>query len=167
MARIEAGLLLADVDFHSSKKALYEFQKSSPLDLGLGWTVDLKKGFFVGQQALKRELARGPDWATMGLEVDLNSLEAIFASFGMPLHLPYQSWTDPVPIYSAGRQVGKATSGTWSPILKKYIAIARLNPRYARPGTNVDMEITIDAHHKQARATVVEMPFFDPPRKTA
>ncbi len=167
MTRIEAGLLLAEVDFHSSKKVLHEFQKSSPLELGLGWTVNLNKEFFVGQQALKRELARGPAWMTMGLEVDLRSLEAIFADFGMPLHLPYQSWSEAVPIYSGGRQIGKATSGTWSPMLKKYIAIARLKPRYARPGTTVDMEVTIDAQRKEARATVVKMPFFDPPRKIA
>jgi aminomethyltransferase len=165
MARIEAGLLLAEVDFHSSKKVLFEFQKSSPLELGLGWTVKLEKEFFVGQRALKRESARGPAWMTAGLEVDLKSLEALFAGFGMPLHLPYQSWTEAVPIYSSGRQIGKATSGTWSPILKKYIAIARLKPRYARPGTVVDMEVTIDAQRKQARATVVKMPFFNPPRK--
>jgi aminomethyltransferase len=167
MARIEAGLLLAEVDFHSSNKVLHEFQKSSPLELGLGWTVKLDKEFFIGQRALKRELARGPAWMTMGLEVDLTSLEAIFAEFGMPLHLPYESWSEAVPVYSGGRQVGKATSGTWSPMLKKNIAIARLKPRYARPGTSVDMEVTIDAQRKQARATVVKMPFFDPPRKLA
>jgi aminomethyltransferase len=167
MARIEAGLLLAGVDFHSSKKVLYEFEKSSPLELGLAWTVDLKKEFFVGQQALKHELAHGPAWKTVGLDVDLKSLEAIFAEFGMPLHLPYQSWTEAVPVYSDGRQIGKATSGTWSPILKKYIAIARLRPRYARLGAQVDMEVTVDAQRKEARATVVKMPFFDPPRKVA
>lgn len=167
MARIEAGLLLAEVDFHSSKKALYDFEKSSPLELGLSWTVKLNKEFFVGQRSLRRELARGSVWMTVGLEVDLKSLEALFASFGMPLHLPYQSWSEAVPIYSGGRQVGKATSGTWSPILKKYIAIARLKPRYARLGTSVDMEVTIDAQRKQARATVVKMPFFNPPRKIA
>jgi aminomethyltransferase len=167
MARIEAGMLLAEVDFHSSKKVLHDFQKSSPLELGLGWTVSLDKEFFVGQQALKRELARGPEWTTMGLVVDLKSLEAVYADFGMPLEMPYESWGEAVPLYSGGRQIGKATSGTWSPMLKKNIAIARLKPRYARPGTSVDMEVTIDAQRRQARATVVKTPFFDPPRKTA
>ena len=167
MARIEAGMLLAEVDFHSSKKVLYDFQKSSPLELGLGWTVDLDKEFFVGQRALKRELARGLEWMTMGLEIDLKSLEAVYADFGMPLEMPYESWSDAVPLYSGGRQIGKATSGTWSPMLKKSIAIARLKPRYARPGTSVDMEVTVDARRRLARATVVTKPFFDPPRKTA
>ena len=165
MARIEAGLLLADVDFHSAKKTVYEFEKSSPLELGLGWTVKLDKEFFIGQKALQREHAQGPVWGTMGLDVDLTSLERVYADFGMPLYLPYEAWNVAVPIYSSGRQIGKATSGMWSPILKKYIAIARLESRFTRSGTQVDLEITIDAQRKLARATVVKMPFFDPPRK--
>jgi aminomethyltransferase len=165
MARIEAGLLLTDVDFNSSQKVVHEFQKSTPLELGLGWTVKLNKEHFIGQKALRQEKARGPAWVTRGLEVDVESLEAIFAEFGMPLHLPHEAWSKAVPVYSGGRQIGKATSGTWSPLLKRYIAISRLMPRYARPGTQVEMEVTIDAQHKQARATVVKMPFFDPPRK--
>jgi aminomethyltransferase len=165
MARIEAGLLLTEVDFHSSNKVLHDFEKSSPLELGLGWTVKLNKEFFVGQKALKREKATGSAWATTGLDLDLKSLEAVFAEFGMPLYLPYESWSEAVPVYSGGRQIGKATSGTWSPMLKKYIAIARLKPRYAGPGTRVEMEVTIDAQRKQAKATVVKMPFYDPPRK--
>ena len=85
----------------------------------------------------------------------------------MPLYLPYEAWGEAVPIYIRGRQIGKATSGTWSPMLKKYIAIARLKPQYARPGTQVDMEVTIDAQRKQVRAQVVKMPFFNPPRKVS
>jgi len=167
MARIEAGYLLTGADFTSAKKALYDFDKSSPLEIGLGWTVKLNKEFFVGQQALREEKARGPARATVGLEVDLKSLEAVFADFGMPLYLPYESWRDAIPVYSGGRRVGKATSGTWSPMLKKYIAIAQLKPHYARVGTHVAMEVTIDAHRKAAAATVIKMPFFNPPRKTS
>jgi aminomethyltransferase len=165
MARIEAGLLLADVDFYSSKKVVYEFEKSSPLELGLGWTVKLDKEHFIGQKALQQEYSHGPAWKTVGLEVDLNSLEAIYAEFGMPLYLPYEAWNEAVPVYSGGQQIGKATSGMWSPLLKKYIAIARLKPKFARRGTPVDIEVTIDAQRKQALSTVVKMPFFDPPRK--
>jgi aminomethyltransferase len=167
MARIEAGLLLIGVDYNSVQMVVHDFQKSTPFELGLGWTVKLNKEQFIGQNALKREKARGPTWATMGLEIDLESLESIFAEFGMPLYLPHEPWSEAVPVYSGGRQIGKATCGTWSPILKKYIAIARLKPRYAQPGTQVDIEVTIDAQHKQARATVVKMPFFNPPRKRA
>jgi aminomethyltransferase len=165
MARIEAGLLLTDVDFHSSQKVVHEIQMSTPLELNLGWTVKLNKTYFIGQKALRQEKARGSAWLTMGLEVDVESLEAIFAEFGMPLYLPHEAWSEAVPVYSGGRQIGKATSGTWSPLLKKYIAIVRLMPRYARPGTQVDLEVTIEAQRKQAKAMVVKMPFFDPPRK--
>lgn len=165
MARIEAGLLLINADFHSSKKASYEFEKSSPLELGLGWSVHLDKEYFIGQKALQQEKARGLAWKTIGLEVDLNSLEAVYAEFGMPLYLPYEAWAEAVPIYAGGQQIGKATSGMWSPVLKKYIAIARLKPQFARPGTQVNMEVTIDAQRKQAKATTVKMPFFNPPRK--
>jgi aminomethyltransferase len=165
MVRIEAGLLLADVDFYSSKKAIFDFQKSSPLELGLGWAVKLEKEYCIGQEALREENARGPDWRTVGLEVNLNSLEAIYAEFGMPLYVPYEAWNQAVPVYSGGQQIGKATSGMWSPVLKKYIAIARLRPRFARLGTHVDMEVTIDAQRKRAESTVEQMPFFNPPRK--
>ena len=167
MARIEAGLLLTEVDFHSSKKVIHEFEKSTPYELSLAWTVKLDKEYFVGQKALKREKAQGSQSKTVGLEIDLKSLEKMFAEFGMPLYLPYQSWNTAVPVYANGRQIGKATSGTWSPMLKKYIAIARVQPRYAQVGTGVDMEVTIDAQRKNAPARVVKMPFFDPPRKRA
>lgn len=167
IARIEAGLLLADVDFNSSKKVMYEHEKSTPLELGLGWTVKLKKEFFVGQKALIKDIEDGLKWNTVGLEVNLKSLENIFAEYGMPLYLPYEAWTEAVPVYSRGTQIGKATSGTWSPMLKKYIAIARLEPKYASIGNHVDMEVTVDAKRHKARAEVVKMPFFNPPRKTS
>jgi aminomethyltransferase len=133
--------------------------------LGLNWAVKLDKEFFIGQKALQQEHARGPVWGTMGLEVNLNSLEDIYNQFGMPLYLPHEAWNDAVPIYAGGHQIGKATSGMWSPVLKKYIAIARLKPQFINPGTQVEIEVTVDAQRKQARATVVEMPFFNPPRK--
>jgi aminomethyltransferase len=165
MARIEAGLLLADVDFYSSKKVVLDFEKSSPLELGLGWSVKLDKEYFIGQKALRRERDRGSAWQTVGLEVNLNSLEAIYDGFGMPLYLPHAAWNEAVPVYSGRQQIGKATSGMWSPMLKKYIAIARLKPQFTHPGAQVDLEVTIDAQRKRAQATVVKMPFFNPPRK--
>jgi len=170
MTRIEAGLLLTDVDFISSKKTMFEMQKSTPLELGLGWTVKLDKAYFVGQAALKKEQARGSKEVTIGLELDLPALEGLFARFGMPLHLPYSSETDSVPIYADARQqkrIGKSTSRTWSPVLKKYVAIARVEPRYTALGTRVFVEVTIEAHRLAVPAKVVEMPFFNPERKRA
>ncbi len=165
MARIEAGLLLVAVDFVSAKKTLFEVQKSTPFELGLGWAVKLDKSNFVGREALRKEKKRGPAWATVGLEVHWESLEQIYRSFGMPIHLPESAWSIAVPVYADGRQIGKATSGMWSPILKKYVVLARIEPRYAKPGTPVSMEVTIEAHRKQAAATVVTLPFFNPERK--
>ena len=167
MARIEAGMLLAEVDFYSSKKVMYEHEKSTPLELGLGWTVKLKKNYFVGQKALIEDKKKGLEWNTIGLEIDLKSIEAIYAKFGMPLYLPYKSWSDAVPVYSNGKQIGKATSGTWSPMLKKYIAIARIKPKYASMGNQVEMEVTVNAERHNARAKVVKTPFFNPARKTS
>jgi aminomethyltransferase len=167
MTRIEAGLLLINVDFFSASKTLFPIQKSSPLELGLGWTVKMDKEYFVGQRALKREAERGPASVTVGLDVSLGSLESIYRTFGLPLYLPAHSWSTAVPVYAGGQQIGKATSGTWSPILKKYIAIARIRPQHAQLGAQVDMEVTVEAHRRMAQATVVKMPFFDPERKRA
>jgi aminomethyltransferase len=170
MARIEAGLLLIDVDFQSSVKTIFDLQKSTPYELDFGWMVKLDKPYFVGQAALRAERQRGPAWATVGLEVDLEALEKLYARFSMPLHLPYASWGDQRPIYAdEGKRehIGRATSGTWSPVMKRYVVIARVKPRYAKLGTRVYFEETIEAERLAVSATVVEMPFFDPPRKKA
>jgi len=168
VVRIEAGLLLVDVDFVSAARTLFAVQKSSPLELGLGWTVKLDKGPFVGREALRREKARGPARATMGLVVDVVALEKIHGTYAMPLHLPYTSWNDQIPVYAGSEQrdpVGKATSGAWSPLLKNYVVIARLDARHARPGTRLYLEETVEGRRYAVPAEVVKLPFFDPPRK--
>ena len=167
MARIEAGLLVADIDYIPANKTMFEVQKSSPLELGFSWLVHLDKPYFVGQQALREEKARGPAWVTTGIEINIGALERVYARFGMPLELPRRAWNDATPIYSKGTQVGKATSGTWSPLLKKYIALVRLKPNYAKPGTALDFEVTVEAQHHLVDAKVVKHPFFDPERKKA
>jgi aminomethyltransferase len=72
-----------------------------------------------------------------------------------------------VPIYAGDEQAGYATSGGWSPILKKYIALAHLRSSYAAPGTQLEMEITVEHRRKRAAVRVVKKPFFDPERKRA
>lgn len=168
MLRIEAGLLLIDADFVSSVRTLFDVQKSTPYELGLGWTVALGKECFVGQEALRREKARGPSWTTVGIVLDLAELEKVYSRFGMPLHLPYQSWNDHVPLYSDAERrqhVGRATSGTWSPILKSYVVLARVPPRLGEPGSRVFIEETVEGERFAIGARVVKLPFFDPPRK--
>jgi aminomethyltransferase len=170
MLRIEAGLLLIDVDFVSSSRTLFDVQKSTPQELGLGFTVALGKEWFVGQEALRREKQRGPAWTTIGLVLDVVALEQVYARFGMPLHLPYRSWNDAVPVYGDAerrQRVGRATSGTWSPILKSYVVIARVSPASGRPGGRVFVEETVEAERFAVPAKVVELPFFDPPQKKA
>jgi aminomethyltransferase len=169
VARIEAGLLLIDVDYFSSRHALIEAQKSSPLELGLGWTVATDKERFNGQAALDAERRRGPSWQFTGLNIDWDSLEQLYAAVGLPPRLPTQAWRTSVPIYDHGgrRQVGYATSGGWSPLLKQYLALAHLESAAATPGTAVRMEITVEHHRKQATARVTPLPFFNPERKRA
>ena len=166
VARIEAGLLLIEVDYFSSRHALIEAQKSSPFELGLGWTVALDKERFNGQAALAAEKRRGAAWQFTGLAVDWESLERLYAEVGLPPRLPTQAWRTSVPIYGNGRrQVGYATSGGWSPLLKQYLALAHLEAPFARTGTALRMEVTVEHRRKQATARVTPLPFFNPDRK--
>ena len=167
MARIEAGLMLIDVDYVPARKALIGSQTSSPFELDLGWTVRLDKERFVGREALVAEQARGPQWQFVGIELDWDSLERLYAEVGLATRLPAAAWRMSVPIYAGAEQAGYATSGGWSPLLKKYIALAHLRAPHAAPGTALEMEITVEHRRKRAAASVVKKPFFDPPRKKA
>jgi len=167
VARIEACLLVSDIDYIPANKTMFDVQKSSPLELGFGWLVHLKKPYFVGQQALKDEKARGPAELQVGLEIDIGALERVYAELDMPLHLPHEAWTDATPLYRDGKRVGKATSGAWSPLLKKYIALARVKSEFAAPGSVVDLEEIVEARRYLIPAKVVKTPFFDPERKRA
>jgi len=169
VARIEAGLLLIEVDYFSSRHALIDAQKSSPLELGLAWTVATDKVRYNGQAALDAERRRGPSWQFTGLTVDWDSLERLYADVGLPPRLPSQAWRTSVPVYDRGgnRQVGYATSGGWSPLLKRYMALAHLETPSAATGTEVRMEMTVEHRRKQATARVTPLPFFNPERKRA
>ncbi|MGH7446276.1 MAG: aminomethyltransferase family protein [Longimicrobiales bacterium] len=167
IARIEAGLILLDVDYVSAHRALIELQLSSPYELNLGWTVALDKEPFVGQRALRAEHARGSAWEFVGIEVDWDSLERLYAAVGLPPRLPTVAWRTSVPLYAGTKQVGYATSGCWSPLLKKYIALAHLESDYAVPGRRLLMELTVEHRRRKAAARVTKLPFLDPERKRA
>jgi len=167
IARIEAGLLLIDVDFHSSRKALIESQKYSPHELGLGRLVDLHKGPFVGRAAIAEEVKRGVARQIVGLEIDWTAVEKLYEAVGLPPTAPVTASRVAVPVYNGRTQVGRATSTTWSSSLKKLIALATVNAPHYAIGTTLEIEMTVDAVRHRARATVVETPFFNPPRKTA
>ncbi|MEA2205955.1 MAG: aminomethyltransferase [Blastocatellia bacterium] len=167
VARIEAGLLLIEVDFNSSKKALIDEQKYSPFELGLGRLVHLEKNRFVGQAALLAEKKKGSPREIVGLEIDWPEVERIYESVGLPPSVSPIASRVAVPVFKDGTQVGKATSSTWSPTLKKMIALATINRAEAKPGTKLQFEITVEAVRHRVAATVVKTPFFNPKRKTA
>ena len=167
VARIEAGLILIEVDYFSSKKALIESQKYSPYEIGLGRLVDLKKEYFIGRAALEEENKRGPKRLLMGLDINWEDVERLYDAIGLAPQAPTTASRVAVPVYRGGMQVGKATSTTWSPTLKKMIALASLQREQAAPGTELHMELTVEAVRNKVRATTRELPFFNPPRKTA
>ena len=169
VARIEAGLLLLDVDYVSTRRALIEAQKSTPLELSLDWTVAFDKPQFNGRRALVAERARGPEWKFVGVEVDWPSLEQLYAHHGLAPRLPTQAWRTSVPLYDgdSDRQAGYASSGCWSPLLKRYIALAHLESRYAGEGRALTMEVTVEHRRRRAQAKVSKLPFFNPERKRA
>jgi aminomethyltransferase len=168
IARIEAGLILIEVDYISSKKALIESQKYSPTEIGLGKLVDLKKENFVGRDALAAEQKRGgAERALVGLEIDWNEVEALYEKMKMPPQMPGMASRVAVPVYRNGRQIGKATSTTWSPTLKKMIALACVNREHSEAATTLGIEMTVEAVRHTVSAKVVPTPFFNPKRKTA
>jgi len=166
VARIEAGLILTDVDYVSSKKALISAQKYSPWEIGLGRLVHLDKDNFIGKQKLLEEKRRGPERLLVGLEIDWNEIEALFDDVGLAPQTPATASRVHVPVYRGRDQVGKATSTTWSPLLKQLIALASVESRCARPGTRLQIEMTVEAVRHRVTATVRPLPFFNPPRKT-
>lgn len=167
VARIEAGLLLIEVDYISSKKAMIESQKYSPYELVFGRMVHLEKENFVGKQALVEEHKRGPKRQLVGLEIDWPEVEKLYEAVGLAPQVPATASRVHVPVYRGGSQVGKATSQTWSPTLKKYIALASIATPHAKKGTRLQMEMTVEAVRHRVGATVVDLPFFNPKRKTA
>ncbi len=167
IARIEAGLLLIEVDYISSRKAHIPEQKSSPFELGLEWTVDFSKGPFLGRDALLEEQHRGPKWQFVGLEIDWGSLETLFAAADLPPLVAGRASRTALPVYRNGRHVGQATSHVFSPILKKYIALASLVSPAATLGDTVQIEITVEYVRHTANAVITKPQFFNPARKRA
>jgi len=165
MARIEAGLILLDVDYISSRHAIVESRKSSPYELGLGWAVKMKKKYFIGKRALEAELDRGPEWEFVGIDIKWTELEDHYRKVGLAPGLPGAAWRTSTPLYKGKEQVGYATSGCWSPILKRYIALAHVKSDYAQSGSTLDFELKVEHYRKVTPAIVVKTPFFDPERK--
>jgi len=167
VARIEAGLILLDVDYTSAKKALIPSQKYTPGEIGLGRLVHLDKAPFIGQAALRKEAKEGAARQLVGLEVDWDGLERLYTEAGLPPQLPATASRVSVPLYHGEKQVGRVTSSTWSPTLKKMIALGSVASPSSGLGSRLEMEWTVDHQRKRVDATVAKLPFFDPPRKRA
>jgi aminomethyltransferase len=168
VARIEAGFIMNGVDYYSANHCLIEARKSTPFEADLGWTLNLKRDPFVGQTALAAEKARGPNRRFVGLELDWDDFERHFAAVGLPPEVHSAAWRAPVPVFDGtGQQVGQATSGAWSPMLKKNLALATVRRPHGDVGEVLSIEVTVEYVRHRVKATVAQKPFFDPPRKRA
>lgn len=169
VARVEAGYIMNGVDYYSAHQCMIESRKSSPYEIGLGWTVKPgKKRQFIGRKAILEEKAKGSAWAFSGIEIDWLDLEARFGKHGLPPELPHGVWREPHCIYdTGGLQVGYASSGSWSPLMKKNLALVTLKPGYDRPGQPLLIEWMVEFQRVLLECKVVPPPFFDPERKKA
>lgn len=167
VARIEAGLLLIDVDFFSARKALTASQLYSPFEIGLGRLVDFNKEHFIGRAALAAEQAVTPKRRIVGVSFDWPAVEKLYEAVSLPPMTQATASRVAVPVYAGGKQVGRMTSSTWSPVLKQMIGLATVGASHSAAGTKIEVEHTVDVVRHRVPATVVPTPFFNPPRKTA
>jgi aminomethyltransferase len=166
VTRVEAGFILNGIDYYNALHTIIEPRKASPYELALGWTVHLKRDPFIGQEALVKEKQTGPPRVFVGLDIDWDELEALFARHGLPPEVHQGGWRDPKPLYDLnGQFIGQATSGAWSPLLKKNLALATVRADQGDLGNKVKFEVTVEYERKTVTATVVKKPFFDPERK--
>jgi aminomethyltransferase len=168
VVRLEAGLILLEVDYTSARHAMNPEQNYSPGEIGLGRLVSLDKADFVGRLALEREARNGgPSRRLVGLQLDWNDIEGLFSAQGLPPAISPVVDRSHRPVFVGGRQVGRATSVGWSPILKQAIALASVPPSLEAAGAKVDVEWTVEGRRGRVEGTVVGLPFLDLERKRA
>ncbi len=168
VVRLEAGMIMLDVDYTSARHAMNPEQSYSPYELGLGRLVSFDKGDYVGRRALAAEVASGgPARRLVGLQLDWYDIEGLYDAQGLPPGISPYVDRSPVPVFADGRQVGKSTSHGWSPILKQALALALVAPRYEKVGSRLQVEWTVEGRRGRVNATVVELPFLDLDRKRA
>ena len=167
ISRIEAGFVLLGVDYFSSPHETVAERKYSPFEIGLDWTVELERDPFVGQKALLAEKKNGgPRRVLVGLEIDWLHLESLYKEHDLPPQLPAGASRESLPLFSSGGDtVGRVSSSTWSPTLKRYLALGTVQADLGREGTQLSIEHTVLFQRKKVRARVVKRPFFDPERK--
>jgi aminomethyltransferase len=165
VARIEAGLLLLDVDFFSARKAVTSSQRYTPYEMGLDRLVDLIKPSFVGRSALLAQRRAGVPKRIVGLAIEWTDVEELYQAVGLPPLAVATASRVAVPVFAGSRQVGRMTSSTWSPVLKQMIGLATIESPFAGIDSHVEVEHTVDVVRHRVRATVVQTPFFNPRRK--
>lgn len=156
LSRIEAGFLAAYMDFLPADETVRTGRSRSPLELGLSWLVDFKKPNFNGRRALAKEHRNGSTWCLVKLDIEGNK----------PAHNSY--------IFANERgnkgEIGFITSAAWSPVCKQNIALGTVRTPHGKPGSTVWVEIYYQRemhwNRKMAKATVVDKPFWSPPRRS-
>jgi len=168
VVRLEAGLILLEVDYTSTRHAMNPDQQYSPFEIGLGRLVNFDKADFVGRLALEREVrGGGPARRLVGLQLDWYDIEGLYDAQGLPPAISPTVDRSPVPVFAGGRQVGRVTSHGWSPILKQAIALASVPAQHEAPGGRLEVEWSVEGRRGRVAATVVPLPFLDLPRKRA
>jgi aminomethyltransferase len=167
VARVEAGLILVEVEYTSARHAVAPEQQYSPLELGLGRLVDFNKAAdFNGRRALLAERAAGgPARRLAGIQLDWAGIEGMYAKHGLAPGISASVHRDPVPVYRENKQVGRVTSLTWGPTIKKMVGFGSIDKGLEKVGTRLSVEWTVEGERGKVGATVVPMPFFDPERK--
>ncbi len=167
VCRVEAGLILIEAEYTSARHAVSEEQLYSPFELGLGRLVAFNKAAdFNGRRALLAEQkAGGPPRRLVGVELDWSGIEAMYAKHGLAPAISPLTHRDAVPVYKDGRQVGRATSVTWGPTIKKMVGFGSVDKAHEKPGTRLSVEWSVEGERGKVGATVVRTPFFDPERK--
>jgi aminomethyltransferase len=168
VTRLEAGMVMLEVDYTSARHAMNPEQNYSPYEIGLGKLVTFDKGDYVGKRALAAEVAAGgPARRLVGLQLDWYDIEGLYDAQGLPPGISPYVDRSPVPVFAGGKQVGKATSHGWSPILKQALALAFVPPKHEKPGSRLEVEWTVEGRRGKVGAIVVELPFLDLARKRA
>lgn len=170
--RIEAGLILIDIDYHPARFAWNDDQRTSPIELGMGWMIgDLADDdrAFIGRKAIEREIADGTSrWRTVGIMADWQAWNQVYNGRGLVPPMDHHPVSGAMMLYDERvEQIGWTPSFCYSPMLQRHIGIARVDPDHARPGTRLDLEVTIDHRYEMVASEVTKLPFYNPPRKTA
>jgi aminomethyltransferase len=172
ITRIEAGLILIDVDFHSARYAWNDDQRATALELNMGWMIrglDDGDRAFIGRRAIEREIKDGTSrWRTVGITVDWEDWNRAYNSRGVVPPKDHTPEHGGMMLYDEKvTQIGWTPSFVYSPMMQRHIGIARIRPDHAKLGTKLKLEVTIDHRYEMVDAEVTRMPFYNPPRKTA